>query len=110
MVRVRKLALALTGLAAVVALAIAVAAPAAAPAAPAKQGRVILSPKPGQLVRANTTRVAIRARGWARVRLNGHELGAELRRGRRGVRQFKASISQGLRQGRNVLTVTVKRG
>lgn len=106
MARARTLVLALAALAAVLALALATAAP----AAPAKGGRVIVSPKPGQLIRANATRVALRAKGKVRVRLNGHDVSTELRRGRRGVRQFQASISQGLHQGRNVLTVRVKRG
>jgi len=102
----RTLVLAPAALAAVLVLALATAAA----AAPAKKGRVILSPRSGQLVRANATRVALRAEGKVRVRLNGHDVSTELRRGRRGVRQFQASISQGLRQGRNVLTVRVERG
>lgn len=102
----RRLFLTLTALASVLALAVA----AAAPATPTRKGQVIVSPKPGQVVRANTARIAIRAKGKVLVRLNGRDVSRELGRGRRGVRRFQASISQGLRQGSNVLTVRIERG
>jgi hypothetical protein len=85
---------------------------AAAYGAKAKGKRVVVSPRAGQVVRSHHVRLRVRARGLSgvlRARLNGVEVGNDFGRPRRGVRTLRASISHGLRHGRNVLRVRVRR-
>src|SRR4051812_1016911 len=94
-------------LAALTTLALPAATPSAAP--PAK--RLVLSPRPGQVVRSNVALLRFNPGKRARVlsaRLNGKEIRGQFGRGRGGVRTLKASLSFGLRQGRNVLRVRVR--
>jgi hypothetical protein len=111
MTRLRALALTLTAALLVLALA------ATAGAAPQKghdkphERRIVATPKPGAVVRANAAQVVVRARGARnlRLRLNRRWIPArELRRGRHGLRRLEASISQGLRSGPNHLTVSYR--
>jgi hypothetical protein len=83
-------------------LLVALLAPADAGAAKGK--RPIVSPRPGQVVHSATALVRVRpgARG---VRLNGKRIGGQLGDERRGVRALRASVSHGLKRGRNVLKV-----
>src|SRR4051794_18793105 len=75
-----------------------------------KGGRLIVSPRVGAVVEANTASIGIRSGGRLRVRLNRHWIPAsEFGRARHGVRRLQASLSQGLRPGRNFLTVTMRR-
>ena len=96
-------------------LALGLAAPAQGSAAPtadaAEAGRTVVSPRPGQVVRAH--RVWLRARtgklsNRVSVRLNGTQLRRDLSFPRRGVRRLQASLSHGLRRGTNVLRVRVR--
>jgi hypothetical protein len=85
---------------------------AAAHAAQAKGKRLVVSPRAGQVVRSHHVRIRVRARGLPgvlRARVNGLEIGDDFGRPRRGVRTLRASISHGLRHGRNVLKVRVRR-
>lgn len=80
-------------------------------AAAAERPRTIVSPRPGQVIRADKAAVRIRARQVSRldVRLNGVPIGGQLGESRRGLRGLRASISQGLRRGANVLSVVLDR-
>jgi hypothetical protein len=94
------------------AAAMAGSTPAPAPAATtesAKGGRLIDSPRPGQVVRTDGIRIRVRGGRVLRARLNGVGVAREFRRGRNRVRTLHASISHGLRRGRNVLRVRVRR-
>jgi hypothetical protein len=87
-------------------------AAAARPARPAP-ARLVLSPRPGQVVRSNAVRIRLRAPavpGAVQARLNGVRIGDDLILRPRTLRTLTASISHGLRHGRNVLGVTVRRG
>jgi hypothetical protein len=78
----------------------------------AKAKRGVVSPRPGQVVRSHHVRLRVRARGLSgvlRARLNGVAVGDDFGPPRRGVRVLRASISHGLRRGRNVLRVRVRR-
>jgi hypothetical protein len=80
--------------------------------AQAKGKRVVVSPRAGQVVHWHHVRLRVRSRSLAdtlRVRVNGKHVGADFGRPRRGVRTLRASLSHGLRRGRNVLKVTVRR-
>jgi hypothetical protein len=84
-------------------------AAAAAPTAKAK--RLLVSPRPGQVVRSHHVRLRVRSRTLTdtlRVRLNGTQIGEDFGAPRRGMRTLRASLSHGLRRGRNVLRVTVR--
>src|SRR3954454_10816342 len=73
-------------------------------------GRLIVSPRAGAVVDANTANIGIRSGGRLRVRLNRHWIPAsEFGRARHGVRRVQASLSQGLRPGPNSLTVRMRR-
>ena len=88
------------------------AAPTATPAAGLKAKRLVLSPRPGQVVRSNVALLRVNQGKAAKVisaRLNGKEIRGQFSRPRRGVRSLRASISFGLRPGRNVLRVRVRR-
>jgi hypothetical protein len=107
----------MTGPSLLVLLAVALVAPAQAPAAApggdakAKAKRVIVSPRSGRLIRANRVLLRVRARnvaGALRARLNGVSIAADFGRSHRGVRTLRASVSHGLRRGRNVLRVRVR--
>ena len=96
------------------ATSIGIAAEAGAVAAhAARSGRargLVLSPTTGALVRSGVVRIAVRSGDQSRalsVHLNGVSLGGYFGLSRRGVRTLDASISQGLRRGRNVLRVRV---
>lgn len=96
------------------ATSIGIAADAGAVAAhAARSGRargLVLSPTTGALVRSGVVRIAVRSGDQSRaltVHLNGVSLGGYFGLSRRGVRTLDASISQGLRRGRNVLRVRV---
>ncbi len=81
----------------------------AVPAGSARSG-LVLSPTTGALVRSGVVRIAVRSGDQSRalsVHLNGVSLGGSFGLSRRGVRTLDASISQGLRRGRNVLRVKV---
>jgi hypothetical protein len=105
MTRARTLAAVLTALVAVLLVAFA----GSAAAAPKKQGRLIVNPRAGQVVEANTVRIGVRRGAGLRVWLNGRRLATrEFGRARRQVRSLEASISHGLRQGQNVVRVRVK--
>jgi hypothetical protein len=88
---------------------------AAAPAAQAGtrgagSGPVVVSPRPGQVVRDDDVSVRLRVPGALRQAwLNGTPLAGELSTSRNGVRSVEASISQGLRAGRNVIQVATSR-
>jgi hypothetical protein len=107
----------MTGPSLLVLLAVALVAPAQASAATtgveakAKGKRVVVSPRPGQLIRANRVRLRVRARnvaGALAARLNGVPIGADFGRSHKGVRTLRASVSHGLRRGKNVLRVRVR--
>ena len=104
-----------TPLLAVVAVAVAVPgesqAAEPAEAARAKSKRVVVSPRPGQVVHWHHVRLRVRSRtldDGLRARLNGRPVGGDFGRPRHGVRTLRASLSHGLRRGRNVLRVTVR--
>jgi len=108
MTHVRKVSLVM-GLALLGAL-LAVPAANAAQDGAIKGGRLIVSPRAGAVVEANTASIGIRSGGRLRVRLNRHWIPAsEFGRARHGVRRLQASLSQGLRPGRNFLTVRMRR-
>lgn len=78
--------------------------------AKAKGGKIIVFPKRGEVVNANVARISIRTGRGLHIRLNGKWIPAkEFGRARRGVRTMQASISHGLRSGRNTLTVKLRR-
>lgn len=78
--------------------------------AKSKGGKIIVFPKRGEVVSANVARLSIRTGRGFRIRLNGKWIPArEFGRARRGVRTMQASISHGLRSGRNTLTVKLRR-
>jgi hypothetical protein len=86
---------------------------AGAPAAPhhakAQDGQIIVFPKRGEVVSGNVAKLAIRPGRGLRVRLNGRSIPAqEFGRSRRGVRSMQASLSYGLRAGRNTLMVKLR--
>jgi hypothetical protein len=88
------------------------ALPGTTPAAGRPGKPVVLSPRPGQVVRSNVALLRVNSGKGAKVlsaRLNGKEIRGQFSRPRRGVRTLKASISFGLRPGRNVLRVRVRR-
>ena len=96
-------------------LALGLAAPAQGSAAPtadaAKAGRTVVSPRPGQVVRAHRVWLRVRTGKLSNrvsVRLNGTQLRRDLSFPRRGVRRVRASLSHGLRNGANVLKVRVR--
>ena len=89
---------------------LAVPAASAAQSGKVKSGSLIVSPRAGAVVEANTASIGVRSGGRLRVRLNRHWIPAsEFGRARHGVRRLQASLSQGLRPGRNYLTVRMKR-
>jgi hypothetical protein len=107
----------MTGPSLLVLRAVALVAPAQAPAATtgveanATAKRVVVSPRPGQLIRANHVRLRVRARnvaGALAARLNGVPIGADFGRSHKGMRTLRASVSHGLRRGKNVLRVRVR--
>src|SRR5947209_11602486 len=66
----------------------------------AASARVVLSPRPGQRVRAYPFTVRVRAAGDLpdlRAWLNGRAIGPDFAEARRGVRSLEVSVSQGLR-------------
>lgn len=71
--------------------------------------RLVVAPSAGRVVGANHVRIRVRSPRGAvlRVRLNGVRVGKDFSRARRGVRTLRASLSHGLRRGRNVLRVRV---
>lgn len=74
--------------------------------------RVVISPKPGQVVRSHQPRIRVRSRalsGVLNARLNGVQIGDYFALPRHGVRTLPASVSYGLRRGKNVLAVRVRR-
>jgi hypothetical protein len=80
--------------------------------AKAKPSRVVVSPRPGERVRGNTLTIRVRARdgvGDLRARLNRRRIGGDFGAAQRGVRALEVSVSHGLRHGRNVLRVRVRR-
>lgn len=98
-------------LVALLALLIVLALPSATPAAARPAKRLVLSPRPGQVVRSNVALLRLNPGKRAKVlsaRLNGKEIRGQFGSSRRGVRTLKASLSFGLRQGRNVLRVRVR--
>src|SRR5882757_3248103 len=98
-------------LVALLALLTVLALPTMTPAAGRPGTRLVLSPRPGQVVRSNVALLRVNPGKAAKVlsaRLNGKEIGRDFGRSRRGVRSLKASLSFGLRPGRNVLRVTVR--
>jgi hypothetical protein len=83
----------------------------AAASAKAKGKRLVVSPRPGQVVHSHRVRLRVRSRTLTdtlRVRLNGTRIGEDFAPPRRGKRTLRASLSHGLRRGRNVLRVTVR--
>src|SRR5882757_335579 len=103
--------LTVAALVALLALLTILALPTATPAAGRPGKRLVLSPRPGQVVRSNVALLRLNPGKAAKVlstRLNGKEIGRQFGRSRRGVRTLKASLSFGLRPGRNLLRVTVR--
>jgi hypothetical protein len=97
-------------------LALVVSGPFAAVAADrsvkASADRLVVSPRPGQRVRVNPFTIRVRARdglGDLRARLNGRRIGGDFGSARKGVRTLEVSASHGLRHGRNVVRVSVRR-
>ena len=92
---------------------LAVCGPAMAAGAPrARAQRLVLAPRGGQLVGSDLVRIAVRSgdeSGALSVRLNGVQIGDDFTVGRREVRTLVASVSHGLRRGRNLLRVRVRR-
>jgi hypothetical protein len=83
----------------------------AAASAKAKGKRLVVSPRAGQVVRSHQVRLRVHSRTLTdtlRVRLNGTPIGEDFGAPRRGMRTLRASLSHGLRRGRNVLRVTVR--
>ena len=75
--------------------------------------RIVLSPHPGQRVADTKLWLVVRAGpNWGDLgaRLNGVQVGRDFAVGRHGRRLLRVSPSHGLRRGRNVLKVVVRRG
>jgi hypothetical protein len=73
---------------------------------------VVVSPRAGRIVRSHHVGLRVRSRGLSGVlwaRLNGVQIADDFGRPRRGVRAVRVSVSHGLRRGRNVLRVRVRR-
>lgn len=88
------------------------AGPASAATAQAATSRVIISPEPGRIVRSHLLRVTVAAASHPnaiRATLNGVRVDDQFGARRAGVRSMSASVSDGLRRGRNVLRVTTRR-
>lgn len=84
-----------------------VASSAAAATAAASRGTLVVSPRPGQTYAPGKVRVEVRTsslRAWY-VRLNGRDITAELSLDHHGHASLRASASDGLSTGRNVLRV-----
>ena len=89
----------------------AVSAPAAAAKSPRANAPVIVAPRQGDVVDGDLARIAVRAGMGAdalSARLNGHAIAGQFGPDRDGVRSLDASVSDGLRDGPNVLEVTVR--
>ena len=73
-------------------------------------GRLVVSPRNGA-TEDGTARLRVTAgeRATLTARLNGKDISKDFGETRRGTRTLDASISHGLRHGRNVLRVTVQR-
>src|SRR4051812_9630518 len=73
-------------------------------------GRLVVSPRSGA-TEDGTAHLRVRAgeRATLTARLNGRDISKDFDATRRGVRTLDASVSHGLRHGRNVLRVTVQR-
>jgi hypothetical protein len=74
---------------------------------------VVVSPQPRASIHGNTVRIVIRSGdeyGDLSVKLNGRQIGLDFAPGKRGLRTLQASVSHGLRRGRNVLSVRARRG
>jgi hypothetical protein len=74
----------------------------------AAKPRVVVTPKPGQVVKTHPVRIEVRAGpeyGDLSARLNGVEVGEHFARMSRNRRVLRASINHGLRHGKNVLRV-----
>ena len=73
-------------------------------------GRLVVSPRSGA-TEDGTAKLRVRAgeRATLTARLNGTDISRDFGGTRRGTRTLDASISHGLRHGRNVLRVTVQR-
>jgi hypothetical protein len=73
-------------------------------------GRLVVSPRNGA-TEDGTAHLRVRAgeRATLTARLNGRDISKDFGDTRRGVRTLDASISHGLRHGRNVLRVTAQR-
>lgn len=95
-------------------LAVSVAYPAqsgAAASANAQGKRLLVSPRAGQVVSSHHAWLRVRSRTLTdtlRVRLNGTQIGDDFGAPRRATRTLRASLSHGLRRGRNELRVTVR--
>jgi hypothetical protein len=77
----------------------------------AKPRSLVLTPHSGQAVRSYPFTVRVRASdgsGDLRATLNGHSIGSQFGPAQRGVRGLEVSISQGLKQGPNVLRVQAR--
>ncbi len=73
--------------------------------------RVILSPRPAAKIQTNTVLIAVRAGpeySDVQARLNGASVGGEFARRGKSLRLLRASASDGLRPGRNVLRITAR--
>jgi hypothetical protein len=83
-----------------------------APGANATGRHVILSPKPGQVVRAGPVKVRVRAgKGTSvRARLNGRPASERFSGSKHGVRKLIVSPDHGLRFGTNVLRIRLSGG
>jgi hypothetical protein len=79
-------------------------------AAPARDRGIVASPGRGQVIHSNVAVLRVRVVRGAQLRatLNGVRVGGEFGPRRRGTRALRASISQGLRRGPNLLKVIVK--
>ncbi len=90
-----------------------VVVPAASAAPTQSTGSPVLSPKPGQRLESDTTKIVVDAGdqyGDLSVSLNGLQIGGEFSWQRDGLRTLVADDSYGLRTGRNVLKVRARRG
>lgn len=103
--RVRQIAVVSLAAAAVGLAAVAV------PADAAKRARLVIAPGKGDVTRTHRVLIRVRSSDLANalsVKLNGVQIGGDFDRARRGIRTLRASISHGLRPGRNVLRVRVR--
>ncbi len=72
---------------------------------------MVISPRSGQTVRTSVVRIVVHASdrsGAFSARLNGQPIDEDFGSARHGLRTLEASLSEGLRNGRNVLRVTVQ--